>query len=126
MTADRASGSAVIPYPELAGWLPHGVQLSRAGQDVRFSGSVHLLGMRIPLSGTATPSVTGNGIKVVPHGFTAGGGIPLPAGAVASRLGVVIPLTNLPLHLRIASVAVTGTGLRAGATARDVRFTGGG
>ncbi len=126
VTADRASGSAVIPYPELAAWLPHGVRLSRAGRDVRLSGSVHLLGTRIPLSGTATPSVTGNGIRVVPHGFTVGGGIGLPPGAVASRLGVVIPLTNLPLHLRIASIAVTGTGLRAGAAARDVRFTGGG
>ena len=125
VTADRASGSAVIPYPELAGWLPHGIRLSRAGQDVRLAGSLHLLGTRIPLSGTATPSVTGEGIKVVPHGFTVGSGIGLPAGAVASRLGVVIPITNLPLHLRIASVAVTGTGLRAGATARDVRFTGG-
>ncbi len=125
VTADRASGSAVIPYRELAGWLPHGIRLSRAGRDVRISGSVHVLGMRVPLSGTATPSVTGNGIRVVPHGLTVASGLTLPAGAVASRVGVVIPLTNLPLHLRVASVAVTGTGLRAGATARDVRFTGG-
>ena len=125
VTADRASGSAVIPYPELAGWLPHGLRLSRAGRDVRFSGSVHLLGARIPLSGTATPSVTGNGIRVVPHGLTVASGITVPPGAMASRVGVVIPLTNLPLHLRVASVAVTGAGLRAGATARDVRFTGG-
>ncbi len=125
VTADRASGSAVIPYPELAGWLPHGIRLSQAGRDVRLSGSVHLLGMRIPLSGTVTPTVTGNGIRVVPHGLTVASGITLPAGAVASRVGVVIPLTDLPLHLRIASVAVTGAGLRAGASARDVRFTGG-
>jgi hypothetical protein len=125
VTADRATGSAVIPYPELAGWLPHGVRLSRAGPDVRVSGSVQVLGTQVPLSGTASPSVTGDGIKVVPHGLTVGAGTGLPAGALASRLGVVIPLTDLPLHLRIASIAVTGTGLRAGASARDIQFTSG-
>jgi hypothetical protein len=125
VTADRAAGSAVIPYPELAGWLPHGITLSRAGQDVRVSGSVHVLGVRVPVSGTAVPSVTGSGIRVSPRSFTVAHRATLPVGAVASRFGMVIPLTSLPLHLRVGSVAVTGTGLRAGASARDVQFTGG-
>lgn len=124
VTADRAAGSAVIPFSELSGWLPHGVTLSRAGRDVRVSGTVQVLGARVPLSGTVAPSVTGGGIKVTPHNLTVPGGVTLPAGAVADRLGIVIPLTDLPLHLQVGSVAVTGSGLRASASARDVRFSG--
>jgi hypothetical protein len=125
VTAGRAAGSAVIPYPELAGWLPHGVTLSGAGRDVRVSGSMRVLGMRVPLSGTAAPSVTSAGIRVAPERLNIPGGVSVPAGAVAGRLGVIIPLTDLPLHLRVGSVSVTGAGLRAGASARDVQFSGG-
>jgi len=125
VTANRAAGSAVIPYSELSGWLPHGLRLSRAGRDVRVAGSVRVLGTRVPLSGTVAPSVTGGGIKVTPRNLTVPGGLALPAGALAGRLGAVIPLTNLPLHLQIASVAVTASALRAGASARDVQFAGG-
>lgn len=124
VTADRAAGSAVIPYAQLAAWLPHGVTVSRAGADLRVSGSVHVFGVRVPLSGTAVPSVTGDGIKVSPQSFSVGSGVSLPVSAVAARFGVVVPLTSLPLHLQVNSVAVTATGLRADATARDVQFTG--
>lgn len=126
VTADRASGSAVIPYGDLGGFLPHGLTLSRAGRDLRLSGSVRVLGLRVPLSATATPSMTGAGIKVTPGTVRVPGGLSLPAGAVAGRLGgVVIPLTDLPLHLQVGSVAVTSSGLLAGASARNVEFTGG-
>lgn len=125
VTADRASGSVVIPYGQLAGWLPHGVTVSEAGRVLRVAGDVHVFGTRIPLSGTAVPSVTASGIKVTPQSFTLGSGISVPAGTLAGHLGVLVPLTNLPLHMRIDSVAVTAAGLRAGATARHVLFSGG-
>ena len=125
VTADRAAGSAVIPYPQLAAWLPHGVVLSRAGRDLRVSGSLQVLGVRVPLSGTAATSVTGAGISLVPRQLTVPGGLTLPVGDLTGRLGVVIPLTGLPLHLRVGSVSVTGSGLRAAASARDVQFAAG-
>ncbi len=124
VVADRAAGSAVISYGQLAAWLPHGVTVGRAGHDIRLAGTVQLLGTRVPVSATAAPSVTSNGIKVTPRSLTVGSGLSLPSSVLNSRLGVVVPLTNLPLHLRIASVAVTAAGLRAGASARDVQFTG--
>ena len=124
VTADQAAGSAVIPFSELSRWLPHGVTLSRAGPDVRVSGSVHVLGLRIPLSGTAAPSVTGGGIRVTPKDFSIPSGITVPVSSVAGQFGLLIPLTNLPLHLRVGSVAVISAGLRAGASARNVQFAG--
>lgn len=122
VTADRAAGSAVIPFSELARWLPRGIRLSRAGPDVRVSGAVHVLGVRVPLSGTAAPSVTGAGIRVTPKDFTIPSGFTVPVSSVTGHFGILIPLTSLPLHLRVGSVAVTSTGLRAGASARNVQF----
>jgi hypothetical protein len=37
-------------------------------------------------------------------------------------LRVVVPLSTLPLHLRLTSVHVTPDGLRIGASARHVQF----
>jgi hypothetical protein len=37
-------------------------------------------------------------------------------------LRVVVPLSALPLHLRLTSVRVTRDGLRIGASARDIQF----
>jgi LmeA-like phospholipid-binding len=126
ITADHAVGSAVIPYTELARWLPSGLQLSQDGSAVRVSGSVQVLGVRVPLSGTAVTSVTSGGIKVTPKHVTVAPGVAVPVSAITQRIGaIVIPLTDLPLHLQVASVAATGTGLLADATARNVHFTGG-
>jgi hypothetical protein len=125
IVADRAAGSAVIPFRQLAGWLPVGVKVGPDGRDLRVSGSVNMAGVHVPLSGTVQPSVTPGGIRVAPRGIGLPGGATLPVGAVG-RLGVVIPVTNLPLHLRVASVSATPAGLRVGATARDVQFAGGG
>ena len=45
-----------------------------------------------------------------------------PSAAYSSQLHVVVPLSALPLHLRLTSVRVTPDGLRISAAARHVQF----
>ena len=66
--------------------------------------------------------VPDSGIKVSPV-WVAVPGLPgLPVSAYSSQLHVVVPLSTLPLHLRLTSVHVTPDGLRIAASARHVQF----
>jgi hypothetical protein len=62
------------------------------------------------------------GISVTPVHVSVRGVAALPSSAYSSQLQVVVPLTALPLHLRLTSVHVTPDGLRIGAAARHVQF----
>lgn len=123
VTADRATGSAVVSFGEVDRRLPHGLRLKPDGNRLMVTGSVRYQGSRVPVAAIVRLSVSGAGIKVTPVHVTIPGGTALPAAAAyVSRLGVVVPLTALPLHLRLVSVNVAPGGLRIGATARHVHF----
>jgi hypothetical protein len=120
-TAAHASGTATVGYGEVDQRLPRGLRLHPAGRNLQVSGGVRVSGSRVPVSATVSLGVTASGIKVTPvHAGPPGG------GAYSSRLDLVVPLSGLPLHLRLSSVHVTRGGLRIGASARDVHFAGGG
>src|SRR5215470_4717464 len=92
VTADRAAGSAMVGFGTVDHRLPGGFRLHPDGKNLKVSG-------RLPVGAAA-----------------------LPSSAYSSQLHVVVPLSTLPLHLRLTSVHVTPDGLRIGAAARHVQF----
>lgn len=122
VTADRATGSAVVAFTDVSQRLPQGLRLHPAGKDLKVSGGLRYQGLRIPVSATVSLAVTPSGIKVTPVTVQIPGGPGLPAAAYSSRLHLLVPLSSLPLHLQLSSVRVAADGLRIGAFARDVHF----
>ena len=121
VTADRAAGSAMVGFGTVDHRLPGGFQLHPDGKNLSVSGNLAVGGARIPVSATVTLGVSGSGISVTPVHVSVPGVATLPS-AYSSQLRVVVPLSTLPLHLRLTSVHVTPDGLRIGAAARDVQF----
>jgi len=122
VTAERAAGSAMVGYGAVDHRLPGGFRLHPDGKNLSVSGRLAIGGARVPVSATVTLGVSGSGISVTPVHVSAPGIAALPPSAYSSRLRVVVPLSALPLHLRLVSVHVTPGGLRIGAAARHVQF----
>jgi hypothetical protein len=120
VTADRAAGSAMVGFGTVDHRLPSGFQLHPDGKNLSVSGQLAVGGVRIPVAAVAL-GVSGSGISVTPVHVSVPGVAALPS-AYSSQLRVVVPLSTLPLHLRLTSVHVTPDGLRIGAAARDVQF----
>ena len=121
VTADRAAGSAMVGFGTVDHRLPSGFQLHPDGKNLSVSGQLAVGGVRIPVAATVALGVSGSGINVTPVHVSVPGIATLPS-AYSSQLRVVVPLSTLPLHLRLTSVHVTPDGLRIGAAARDVQF----
>jgi LmeA-like phospholipid-binding len=121
ITADRATGTALVDFATVEQRLPHGVRLAPDGKSLKVSGTVSYNGITVPVSAAAALAVTPSGISVRPEDVTVAGGISLPS-SYTSRLHFTVPLGNLPLHLHVTSVQVTPGGLRVGAAARNVQF----
>ena len=121
VTADRAAGSAMVGFGTVDHRLPSGFQLHPDGKNLSVSGNLAVGGARIPVSATVTLGVSGSSISVTPVHVSVPGVATLPS-AYSSQLRVVVPLSTLPLHLRLTSVHVTRGGLRIGAAARHVQF----
>jgi hypothetical protein len=122
VTADRATGTAIVSYRQVDQRLPAGLRVRPHGKGLMVSGTVKAGALRVPISATVQLGITGGGVKVTPMHVTVMGGIGLPVAADASRFGVVLPVTALPLHLHLTSVHVSAGGLRIGAAARHVHF----
>jgi hypothetical protein len=121
VTADRAAGSAMVGFGTVDHRLPGGFRLHPDGKNLSVSGRLAIGGARIPVSATVALGVSGSGISVTPVHVSVPGVVALPSSA-SSQLHVVVPLSTLPLHLRLTSVHVTPDGLRIGAAARHVQF----
>jgi LmeA-like phospholipid-binding len=121
ITADRATGTALVDFATVEQRLPDGVRLAPDGKSLKVSGTVSYNGITVPVSAAAALAVTPSGISVRPADVTVAGGISLPS-SYTSRLHFTVPLGNLPLHLHVTSVQVTPGGLRVGAAARNVQF----
>ena len=121
VTADRATGSAMVGFSTVNHRLPGGFRLHPDGKNLSVSGRLAIGGVRIPVSATVALGVSGSGISVTPVHVSIPGVAALPP-AYSAQLHVVVPLSTLPLHLRLTSVHVTPDGLRIGAAARQVQF----
>ena len=122
VTADRAAGSAMLGFGTVDRRLPGGFQLRPDGKNLSVSGRLAYHGAHIPVSATVALGVSGSGISVTPVKVSVPGLPGLPMSAYSSRLRIVVPLSTLPLHLRLTSVHVTPHGLRIAASARQVQF----
>jgi hypothetical protein len=122
VTADSAAGSAMVGFGTVGRRLPGGFRLHPDGKNLSVSGRLAYHGARIPVSATVAVGVSGSGIGVTPVRVHVPGLPGLPASAYSSQLHVVVPLSTLPLHLRLTSVHVTPHGLRIAASARHVQF----
>jgi len=122
VTADRAAGSAMLGFGTVDRRLPGGFQLHRDGKNLSVSGRLAYHGAHIPVSATVSLGVSGSGISVTPVKVSVPRLPGLPVSAYSSQLRIVVPLSTLPLHLRLTSVHVTPDGLRIAASARHVQF----
>ncbi len=125
ITAASISGTGTVPFSSVRSRLPRGVRLVRDGGQIKLSGTVHYLGLSVPVTATARLGVGASGITVTPTRVSAGPGINAPASMVAGRFRFVIPVPALPLHLRLTSVSVTPGGVRVSASASNVDFASG-
>jgi hypothetical protein len=121
VTADSATGTALVGFATVDQRLPHGLRIAPDGKNLKVSGTVTYRGIPVPVSASVALHITSAGIKVTPVAVTVAGGISLPA-SYTSQLHVVIPLSNLPLHLHLTSVHVTPGGVQIGAAAQNVQF----
>jgi LmeA-like phospholipid-binding len=122
VTAERAAGSAMVGFGAVDHRLPGGFRLRPDGKNLSVSGRLAIHGVHIPVSATVALGVSGSGISVTPVRVRIPGVSGLPASAYSSQLRVVVPLSTLPLHLRLTSVHVTPDGLRIAAAAQHVQF----
>jgi hypothetical protein len=123
VTADHATGSAIVSFATVDQRLPHGFRLAPDGNKLTVTGKLSYHGISVPVSATVALGVSGSGISVTPENVSIPGGLNLPVDS--SRLRVVVPLGNLPLHLHLTAVHVTPGGLRIDAAARNVQFAKG-
>jgi hypothetical protein len=122
VTADHAAGSAMVGFGTVDRRLPGGFRLHPDGKNLSVSGRLAYHGAHIPVSATVAIGVSDAGISVTPVKVSVPGLAGLPVSAYSSQLRIVVPLTTLPLHLRLNSVHVTPDGLRIAASARHVQF----
>jgi hypothetical protein len=125
VTAERAAGSAMVGFGTVDRRLPGGFRLHRDGKNLSVSGRLAYHGAHIPVSATVALGVSDSGIRVTPVRVDVPGIPGLPVSAYSSQLRIVVPLSTLPLHLRLTSVHVTPDGLRIAASARHVQFARG-
>jgi hypothetical protein len=122
VTANRATGTAIVSYREVDQRLPAGLRIRPDGRRLVVSGTVRYHGSLVPVSANVDLGITSGGVKVTPVHVTISGGTGLPASASAVPLGVVVPVTALPLHLRLVSVHASPGGLQISASASHVHF----
>ncbi len=125
VTADRAAGSAMVGFGTVNRRLPGGFRLHPDGKNLSVSGRLAYHGVHIPVSATVAVGVSDSGIRVSPVRVNVSGLPGLPVSAYSSQLRIVVPLSTLPLHMRLTSVHVTPDGLRIAASARHVQFARG-
>ncbi len=120
VTADHATGSALVSFATVDQRLPHGFRIAPDGNKLTVTGKLSYHGITVPVSGTVGLSVSSSGISVTPKTINIPGGLNLPVDS--SKLRVDVPLGNLPLHLHLSAVHVTPGGLRIYVAAQNVQF----
>jgi hypothetical protein len=120
---DRISGTLDVRYDELARASGiSGLTITRAGDGLRLSGSVQVLGRQVKASAVGRVEVSGNDIAINAERAEVAG-VPVPQAvldAAARLLSFRVSPTNLPLSLRITSVDIGDTALLVSAVSDDV------
>ncbi len=122
VTADDATATALIPFASVQRRLPLGITLGADGGKLKLSGKIGYQGFQVPVSAAVSLHITPSSIEVSPRNVTVGGTLPVPPGPLGSRLALVLPVHDLPMHLKVTSVRVTNGGFEVSASARGVEF----
>lgn len=120
---DRISGTLDVRYDELARASGiSGLRVTRAGDSLRLTGSVQVLGRQLDASAVGRVEVRGNDIAINAEQAEVAG-VPVPQvelDAAARLLSFKVSPTNLPLSLRITSVDIGDDALFVSAVSDDV------
>ncbi|MDF5751788.1 DUF2993 domain-containing protein [Spongiactinospora sp. TRM90649] len=120
ITADRVSGSFVVPLSVIEQRAPKGVKLSGDGGDtLKISGRITVRGVTVPVQADMKVETVKNGVRLSPVKVVVAGGIPVPPEATKS-LSYTIPVDNLPLGLKVTAVKTVPEGLQITGEASDV------
>lgn len=122
ITASRATGTGLLPFDIVRKRLPDGFKVTESGGDLTLSGKARALGMSVPVKAKLRLSVGVEGVIAKPTKITVANGR-VPDSVVAGQLRFVVPVQNLPMHLKVRHVSVEPNGIRVSASASDVRFT---
>jgi hypothetical protein len=124
--ARSARLNAVVPFESVQRRLPAGrLQLSLAGDLVRVSRTIEVLGRSYTPSATATVEVRGDQLVVEPVDVDLPGAGPvddLVLDAAREQLTLSYPVVGLPAGVRLERVDVVGDGFRVHLTGSDVRL----
>jgi DUF2993 family protein len=118
VSADQATGTAIVPYSAVNQRLPEGVTVSDAGGDLKMSGTTSFLGRKVPFSAKASVGVHNGGITMTPSDVTVDGQTGIPASGIGS---LTLPVSGLPMHLSVNSVQPTASGLQVSVAAQNVQ-----
>jgi len=120
---DRISGTLLIPYDQLAKASGiSGLTITRAGDSLRLTGSVQVLGRSIEVEAVGRVEVTDGRIAINAEQAKVAG-IPVPQAVLdqaARLLSFRVQPRNLPLNLRITAVRLADRGLLVDAVSDDV------
>jgi len=117
---DRIDGTATLSYALLSAQLGPDTRLERAGDRLRITRTVEVLGQRLRLTATGRVTLDGNDL-VVDVEEVSGAGIEVPGfllDRAAGLLDLRHPVPALPFGLRLTSVrpAAEGVDIRVQAT----------
>ncbi|GLW96445.1 DUF2993 domain-containing protein [Microtetraspora sp. NBRC 16547] len=119
LRAERVTGTIVISRETLDALAPRGVKIEGgAGDKLRVSGKVTVLGQNIPVTADLKIETVQGGIRLVPTNVKIADGITVPN--VEKFIGFNVPLKNLPLNLKIKKVRSVPEGLAVDGSATDV------
>ena len=123
---DSVDGTATISYAQLAAHIGPDTTLQRAGDQLRITRTVELLGQRVPLTATGSVTLEGNQLVVdVQH--ASGAGVQVPGFLVdqaSNLLDLRYPVPALPFGLRLTSVVPADDGVRVAVTAAQTVLHG--
>ncbi|MGY2064804.1 LmeA family phospholipid-binding protein [Blastococcus sp. SYSU DS0619] len=120
LPVERIDGTATLSYDLLARELGGNTTLERAGDGLRITRTVELLGHTLPLTASGTVAVDGNEL-VVDVDRAAGAGVDIPrvlVGRVADLLDLRYPV-ELPFGLRLTGVTPAERGVDVRVAADD-------
>ncbi len=123
---DRIEATVLLPYASLERRLgERRLRLSAAGDLLRVTGSVNVLGRTLSASALSSVRVDGKAVVVTAQRFEVGSkpADKVLSAALGSRLDFRVTMAALPYGLVLQSVQVEPAGVRARATAQSAVLT---
>lgn len=114
---DGLRGDVLLSYASLTAEAPEGLTVSAAGDRLRVTGSVEVLGQTLTASALSDVAVAGDAVVVRAQEFETGRGAldGALARALGDRFDFRVPVSDLPYGLALTDVRTTAAGLAVSA-----------